>query len=183
MTPSSARRPHLFLLLFLLPHLLPLILPAAAEPDAACDNSGSLFRAGRENFVLDVEDAVSEGAALLATAHVQDADACRRACCEEARCNLALLEPTQSPQVDVGNFTCAQFNCVHRNRFVCRFVTKAGYRSFLQESVFQKHLRGPQGGEGESGDGQGTLGKFNVSIATLIQRVYVLFLWCCFFFS
>lgn len=166
MTPFFSGRLHLFLLF--LPHLLPLILPAAAESDAACANSGSLFRPGRENFVLDVEDAVSEGAALLATAHVQDADACRRACCEEARCNLALLEPTQLPQAEVGNATCALFNCVHRNRFVCRFVTKAGYRSFIRESVFQKHLRGPQGGESESRDDQGTLGKFDVSIETLI---------------
>lgn len=176
MTPFSSRQPHLFLLL--LPYLLPLILPAAAEPGADCDNSGSLFRPGRENFVLDVEDAVSEGAALLATAHVQDDDACQRECCAEARCNLALVEPTQLPQAEVGNVTCALFSCVHRNRFVCRFVTKAGYRSFIRESVFQKHLRGPQG---ESRDGQGTLGKFDVSIASLSQRVCVLFL--CVFFS
>lgn len=149
MTPFSSRQPQLFLLLLLLPHLLLLMLPAATEPDSACDNSGSLFRPGRENFVLDVEDAVSEGAALLATAHVQDADACQRACCEKTRCNLALLEPTPSPQREAGNFTCALFNCVHRNRFVCRFVTKVGYSSFIRESVFQKHLRGPQAGEGE----------------------------------
>lgn len=166
MTLFSPRQPHLLLL-----HLLLLILPAATAPDAACDNSGSLFRPGRENFVLDVEDAVSEGAALLATAHVQDADACQRACCAEARCSLALLEPPHLPRADAGNVTCALFSCVHRNRFVCRFVTKAGYRSFIRESVFQKHLRGPQGGEGKSRDGQGTHGKFGGSTASLIQRV------------
>lgn len=143
MTPFSSRRPHLLFLHLLLLLLLPRPAAAEPEPEAACGDS-ALFRPGRENFVLDAEDAVAEGAALLATAHVRDAGACQRACCEEARCNLALLEPPP----EVGNVTCALFNCVHRNRFVCRFVTQVGYRSFIRESVFRKHLRGPQGGEG-----------------------------------
>lgn len=144
MTPFSSSRSHLLLLHF---HLLPLLLllllrPAGAEQDADC--GGGAFRAGKENFVLDAEDAVGEGAALLSTAHVRSAQDCERVCCEDARCNLALLEPRGAvPETD--NATCVLFNCVHRNRFVCRFVNQAGYRSFIRESVFLKHLRGPQG--------------------------------------
>lgn len=150
MSPFSVRRSHLHSHLLLLLFLLP-PRPAAAEPAASCD-SGPQFRPGRENFVLDAEDAVGEGAAPLATAHVRDADACQRACCEDARCNLALLEPPRAPQAEGTNVTCVLFNCVHRNRFVCRFVTHVGYRSFIRESVFRKHLRGPSGGGGESRD-------------------------------
>lgn len=148
MPPFSSSRPLLLLLHFHLLHLLLLLLlgPAGAVQDADC--GGGAFRAGKENFVLDAEDAVREGAALLSTAHVRSAQDCERVCCEDARCNLALLEPSgAAPETD--NATCVLFNCVHRNRFVCRFVNQAGYRSFIRESVFLKHLRGPQS-EGES---------------------------------
>ena len=111
---------------------------ASAEEDAVC-GSGT-FRSGQENFVLDAEDAVKAGAAMVATAHVQLEEECERACCEDSRCNLALLEPRVN-----GNCTCVLFNCVHRNRFVCRFVNKVGYRSYIRNSVYLKHLQGPRG--------------------------------------
>ncbi|XP_070843085.1 kunitz-type protease inhibitor 1-like [Chaetodon trifascialis] len=125
--------------------LLPLLLlsvlwPAAAAEDADCRG---VFRSGQDNFVLDAEDAVSEGAALLATAHVRAAEDCERACCEDARCNLALLEPPGTGAAAAENLTCILFNCVHRNRFACRFVNQRGYRSYIRESVFVKHLQGP----------------------------------------
>lgn len=130
--PSSS----LLLLLLVL-----LVRPTGAEPDGDCSDT---FRPGHENFVLDAEDAVREGAALLATAQVRSAEACERVCCEDRRCNLALLEPRAA-----DGHTCVLFNCVHRNRFVCRFVTHTGYRTYIRESTFLKYLRGPQG-EGES---------------------------------
>lgn len=137
MPPSSSSS-------LLLPLLL-LLLPPTWSAGAAEDCSGGVFRSGQENFVLDAEDAVKEGAALLATAHVRSADACERACCEDPRCNLALLEPRGSGAAAAENHTCVLFNCVHRNRFVCRFVNQAGYRSYIRESVYLKHLQGPQG--------------------------------------
>lgn len=136
MPPSSSS--NLLLLFFLL-------RSAEAAQDADCSVP---FRAGTDNFVLDAEDAVSEGAALLATAHVRSAHDCERVCCQDPRCNLALMEPHDSGAVD--NRTCVLFSCVHRNRFVCRFVNQVGYRSFIRESVFLKHLRGPQPGESQT---------------------------------
>lgn len=136
MPPCSS---SLLLLLLLL-----LIRPAGAAPDADCRGS---FRSGPEHFVLDAEDAVLEGAVLLDIAHVRSADACERVCCARSRCNLALLERRQvaaAGAADADNHTCVLFDCVHRNRFVCRFVNKVGYRSFIRESVFLKHLQGPQ---------------------------------------
>uniref|UniRef100_A0A3Q3XCL6 BPTI/Kunitz inhibitor domain-containing protein n=1 Tax=Mola mola TaxID=94237 RepID=A0A3Q3XCL6_MOLML len=92
-------------------------------------NCGDPFRAGQENFVLDAEDAVLAGAALLAAAHARTPVECERACCAERAAE---------------NRTCVLFDCVHRNRYVCRFVNLVGYRTFIRDSVFQKHLRGPQ---------------------------------------
>ncbi len=137
--PPSSSSSSSSLLLSLLLLLLPLLQPAGAAEDADCSN---IFRSGQENFVLDVEDAVTEGAALLATAHVHSAEACERACCQDPRCNLALLEPRDTA---AENRTCVLFNCVHRNRFVCRFVNQVGYQSYIRESVFLKYLQGPQG--------------------------------------
>ncbi|XP_019122208.1 kunitz-type protease inhibitor 1-like [Larimichthys crocea] len=126
---------------------LPLLLFLLLRPAGAAqvlDCSGP-FRSSQENFVLDAEDAVKEGAALLDTAHVRSAEACERACCEDPRCNLALLGPRALGAAAAENRTCDLIDCVHRNRFVCRFVNKDGYRSYIRESVFRTHLQGPQG--------------------------------------
>lgn len=131
--------------------LLPLLLLRCAAAASAASSSGcsGSFRSGPNDFILDSEDAVSEGAVLLDSAQVSSGDACQRVCCEHARCNLALLERRGSGAAQAQNHTCALFDCVHRNRFVCRFVNQAGYRSFIRESVFLKHLQGPEG-DGES---------------------------------
>lgn len=158
MPPSSSSSPLLPLLL-----LLPLLWPAAAAENADCRG---IFRAGQENFVLDTEDAVREGAALLATAHVRSAEDCERACCEDPRCNQVLLEPrgTGAAAAAAENHTCVLFNCVHRNRFVCRFVNKAGYRSYVRESVFVKYLQGP---------GESTPAVFTASISINMSSVSI----------
>lgn len=134
---SSSSSPPLLLLLLLL--LWP---SGGAAEDAAC---GGAFRSGQEDFVLDAEDAVKEGAALLSSAHADSAEACELACCENARCNLALLEPRGGGGGGAAERrTCVLFDCMHRNRFVCRFVNHAGYLSFIRESMYLKHLAGPQ---------------------------------------
>ncbi|XP_051816753.1 kunitz-type protease inhibitor 1-like [Acanthochromis polyacanthus] len=127
-TSSSSLRPFLLFLLLL-----------QLRPGEAAEDCDASFRSGEDNFVLDTEDAVKEGAAPLATAHVQSPEECRSACCSNLRCNLALLEPCDSKE----NCTCVLFSCVHRNRFVCRFVNQVGYQSYIRETVFEKYLAGP----------------------------------------
>ncbi|XP_008295310.1 kunitz-type protease inhibitor 1-like isoform X2 [Stegastes partitus] len=139
MPSSSSSSPLRPLLLPCLPLLLVLLLHL--RPGGAATDCSASFRSGQGDFVLDTEDAVKEGAAPLATAHVQTAEECRSACCGDLRCNLALLEPRGSK----ANLTCVLFSCIHRNRFVCRFVNQEGYQSYIRETVFQKHLAGPQG--------------------------------------
>uniref|UniRef100_UPI0037E7066D kunitz-type protease inhibitor 1-like isoform X2 n=1 Tax=Semicossyphus pulcher TaxID=241346 RepID=UPI0037E7066D len=142
MPPYSSSSPFSLLLPPLLLLLPPLLLARVAGAAEDADCSGA-FRSGQKNFVLDAEDAVKEGAALLATTHVRSAEACERACCEDLRCNLALLEPQGAGAAAAKNHTCVMFNCVHRNRFVCRFVNQAGYQSYIRQAVFMKHLQGP----------------------------------------
>ncbi|GLD73907.1 kunitz-type protease inhibitor 1-like protein [Lates japonicus] len=136
MPPSSSSSPRLPHLLF----LLLLLRSGGAAEDAECSGT---FRFGEEDFVLDAEDAAKEGAALLDTAHVQSPEACKRACCVDLRCNLALLEPSGTGAAAAANRTCVLFSCVHRNRFVCRFVNQAGYQSYIRDFVFRKYLEAP----------------------------------------
>ena len=137
MPPASPSSPRLPLLLL----LLPLLRHGGAAEDAAC-----AFRSGRENFVLDMEDSVKDGASLLAIRHVRSPEDCQRVCCGNPRCNLALLEPRDrgAAAAEGDKRTCVLFNCVHRNRFVCKFVNLPGYLSYIQESVFKRHLAGPR---------------------------------------
>nr|XP_057942424.1 kunitz-type protease inhibitor 1-like [Doryrhamphus excisus] len=118
--------------------LLVLLRDGGAAEDANCLAS---FRSGQDDFVLDLEDAVKEGAVLLAVADSPTMADCRRACCAEFRCNVALMEPRDAR----GNLTCTLYDCVHRNHFVCRFVKRQGYRSFIREAEYRKYLEGPLG--------------------------------------
>lgn len=120
----------LLLLLVLL-----VLLGAAEEHEELCG-----LRRGKEDFMLDVEDAVKEGAAMLAVARVSSAEACERACCADARCNLAQMDPRGD-----DTRTCTLFNCVRRNRFVCRFVQETHFHTYIRETVYRKYLKGPDG--------------------------------------
>lgn len=98
--------------------------------------------------MLDAEDAVKGGAVLLSTASVSSPKECERVCCADPQCNLALVEPRGEGATEAeGHRTCVMFDCVHRNRFACRFISQAGFQSYVKESVFLKHLGGPQGSD------------------------------------
>lgn len=114
--------------------LLALLRPGAAAEDAHCSGA---FLSGQDNFVLYTEDSVKEGAVLLETPSFSTDAECERACCKDPRCNLALLEPRGTA---AENRTCVLFDCVQRNRFVCRFVSQDKYQSYIRRSVFQKYL-------------------------------------------
>uniref|UniRef100_A0A3Q0SKJ5 Serine peptidase inhibitor, Kunitz type 1 b n=1 Tax=Amphilophus citrinellus TaxID=61819 RepID=A0A3Q0SKJ5_AMPCI len=123
--------------------LLLLLLWQLTTEDAHCSGA---FLSGKDNFVLYTEDSVKEGAALLETPSFSTDAECERACCKDPRCNLALLEPRGTA---THNRTCVLFDCVQRNRFVCRFVSQDKYQSYIRESVFQKYL-GTRQKSGES---------------------------------
>lgn len=122
--------------------LLLLLVFALLRPREAVDpHCQDKFRRGNEDFVLYAEDAVKEGAVMLATASFASELECELACCGQVHCNLALLEPSVPGE---ENRTCVLFNCVRRNRFACRFVTQSGYQSYVRDAVYQKYLAAPQ---------------------------------------
>ncbi|XP_017282978.1 kunitz-type protease inhibitor 1 isoform X1 [Kryptolebias marmoratus] len=119
--------------------LLLLLLLSVSRLGGASD-CAHRFRSGEDNFVLDAKDAVMDGAALLSTESVHAAEDCEGLCCQDSRCNLALLEPRAHAE---ETRTCVLFDCVHKNRFVCRFVNQAGYKSFIREAEFRRYLQAP----------------------------------------
>ncbi|MEQ2163014.1 hypothetical protein GOODEAATRI_025911, partial [Goodea atripinnis] len=100
------------------------------------------FRSGSDDFVLDAKDAVERGAALLSTHNVSVNKDCETFCCRDPRCNLALLEPRDAKGT-ADTRTCVLFDCVHKKRFVCRFVNQDGYHSYMRERMFQRYLQAP----------------------------------------
>lgn len=114
------------------------LLQSGGAVDPHCEDE---FRRGHEDFVLYAEDAVKQGAVMLATASFYSELECERACCGQVHCNLALLEPSVPGE---ENRTCVLFNCVRRNRFACRFVTQSGYKSYVRDAVYRKYLAAPQ---------------------------------------
>ncbi|XP_029965787.1 kunitz-type protease inhibitor 1-like [Salarias fasciatus] len=135
-SPRSPRlRPPLPLLLLLL-----LVRPGGAAEQQEERAAPCGLRRGKQDFLLDAQDALREGAVLLAAARVRSAEECERACCVEARCNVAQLDMSGG-----DTRTCTLFNCVRRNRFVCRLVHETGFQTYILDSVFRKYLEGPQG--------------------------------------
>ncbi|XP_028997722.1 kunitz-type protease inhibitor 1-like isoform X2 [Betta splendens] len=118
-----------------------LLLSLSLLPRGGAADCGENFRTGREDFVVDAKDSVRDGAALLGTVYVDSSAECKNVCCSEPRCNMALF---QIGAAEAENRTCVLFNCVYRNRFVCRFANRAGYLSYVTKPVFQKYLRDPQ---------------------------------------
>ncbi|XP_061610233.1 kunitz-type protease inhibitor 1-like isoform X4 [Phyllopteryx taeniolatus] len=109
-----------------------------ADADADAGVSAPCFRFAQKDFVVDLEDAVDEGAVLLAVLHARSLPECRAACCALPQCTIAHAD---------ANLTCALLDCVHRNKFVCRFVRRPGYRSVIRDAEYRKYLEGPQEGD------------------------------------
>ncbi|XP_077408118.1 kunitz-type protease inhibitor 1-like [Vanacampus margaritifer] len=112
--------------------LLLVARPGGARADTDCYGG---FRSGQEDFVVDVEDAVKEGAVLLAVADVSHIRMCEDACCAHPRCNIAQMDAT---------LTCTLFDCAPRNKFVCRFLRRPGYQSLIRNLEYRKYMQGPQ---------------------------------------
>ncbi|XP_043076113.1 kunitz-type protease inhibitor 1b [Puntigrus tetrazona] len=96
------------------------------------------FRSGRENFVLVTEESIKDGAVFLANSSVAHRNACIAACCKDSRCNLALIENDSS---------CFLFNCLYKHEYVCRFIQKKGFTSYIPDSFYEYYLNGRESEE------------------------------------
>lgn len=95
------------------------------------------FTKGKENFILDADQSVKDGATFLGSPTVSQVADCVSACCKDANCNLALMENGQ----DTGSIkVCFIFNCLYKQKKVCRFTAKKGFNNYLLTSVFGSYL-------------------------------------------
>ncbi|KAL0169470.1 hypothetical protein M9458_034066, partial [Cirrhinus mrigala] len=92
------------------------------------------FSLGKEDFVLDVDDSVKDGATFLSSPPVSRPEDCIQACCNDPNCNLALVEHGED------STSCFKFNCLYKQKKVCRFVRKEGFSNYLLISVFKDYL-------------------------------------------
>ncbi|XP_016318283.1 kunitz-type protease inhibitor 1b [Sinocyclocheilus anshuiensis] len=97
------------------------------------------FRHGREDFVLDTEESIEDGAVFLSNPSVAHRNACIAACCRDPRCNLALIEDGYEKG---PNNSCFLFNCLYKQKYVCRFIQKKGFTNYILDSVYEYYLNG-----------------------------------------
>lgn len=96
------------------------------------------FENGKDNFVLDTDDSVKEGATFLSSPKVDKYRDCVISCCKDPRCNVALMERGD----EEGSIkSCFLFDCLYKMKFACRFVQKSGYFNYILESVYDEYLK------------------------------------------
>ncbi|XP_039992953.1 kunitz-type protease inhibitor 1a isoform X2 [Xiphias gladius] len=94
------------------------------------------FKSGRENFVLDTDESVKDGATFISSPKLEQSSDCVRACCDDPRCNLAFMERRAG-----GGLinSCFLFDCLYKKKYVCRFVRKKGYINYILDSVYDSY--------------------------------------------
>uniref|UniRef100_A0A672JSL9 Kunitz-type protease inhibitor 1-like n=1 Tax=Sinocyclocheilus grahami TaxID=75366 RepID=A0A672JSL9_SINGR len=115
-------------------HICLRVSPSEAQDEGECMEK---FSPGKENFVLDVDESVKEGATFLSSPQVSRSEDCVLACCRDPNCNLALIEHGEDPR---SISSCFIFNCLYKQKKVCRFVRKNGFSNYVLISVFKDYL-------------------------------------------
>lgn len=95
------------------------------------------FKEGREDFVLDADESVKEGATFISSPSLDRHKDCMSACCKEPRCNVAFMERG----AEEGTIqSCFLFDCLYKKTYACRFVRKNGYINYILDSVYESYL-------------------------------------------
>lgn len=95
------------------------------------------FKPGRADFILDADESVKDGATFISKPDLGRSRDCVNACCKEPKCNVAFME---SGAEDGTVKSCFLFDCLYKQKYVCRFVKKKGYKSYIQDSVYESYL-------------------------------------------
>lgn len=95
------------------------------------------FKSGREDFVLDADDSVKEGATFISSPKLNRQKDCLISCCKEPRCNVAFMEKGDAEGLVKS---CFLFDCLYKKKYVCQFVRKTGYVNFIMDSVYEGYL-------------------------------------------
>ncbi|XP_040916903.1 kunitz-type protease inhibitor 1a [Toxotes jaculatrix] len=95
------------------------------------------FKNGREDFVLDADESVKDGATFISSPKLDRYKDCVTACCKEPRCNVALMERGDEEGLVSS---CFLFDCLYKQKYACRFVRKKGYINYILDSVYDSYL-------------------------------------------
>lgn len=95
------------------------------------------FKKGQENFILDADESVKDGATFLSSPSLNRYRDCVVACCKDTRCNVAFM---QRGEVEGSINSCFLFDCLYKKKYVCRFVRKEGYLSYILDSLYESYL-------------------------------------------
>ncbi|XP_063079779.1 kunitz-type protease inhibitor 1b isoform X2 [Engraulis encrasicolus] len=122
------------------------LLPDASLSDETAQACTKIFQKGRGDFFLDTEDSVLDGATYIDASVVQSPEECKAACCQNANCNHALIKTEENAEQASGVNNCFLFDCLYKQKFVCRFVKKTGFVNYILDSVYGDYLDGPTSG-------------------------------------
>ncbi|XP_014898006.1 kunitz-type protease inhibitor 1a [Poecilia latipinna] len=104
---------------------------------STADTCLAKFDAGKENFMLNVSESVSDGATFLSSPKVGTKTACVESCCKDPKCNVALMEKQAEDTIK----TCYLFDCLYNKKYACRFVKKSGYSSYILKSLYKEYIK------------------------------------------
>lgn len=99
------------------------------------------FKKGRDDFILDTDESVKDGATFLSSPKLGRYRDCVAACCKDPECNVAFMERAKE-QTEEGGLvsSCFLFDCLYKKQYVCRFVKKKGFINFIQDAVYESYL-------------------------------------------
>ncbi|XP_031598228.2 kunitz-type protease inhibitor 1a isoform X1 [Oreochromis aureus] len=116
--------------------LLLLLLVVTTAGQQVGEECLAQFEEGRENFVLDADGSVKDGATFISSPKLYRHKDCVQACCKESRCNVAFMEEG----AEEGTISsCFLFDCLYKQKYVCRVVGKKGYNSYIHKNIFSRY--------------------------------------------
>ncbi|KAM3595285.1 uncharacterized protein V6R79_021080 [Siganus canaliculatus] len=95
------------------------------------------FKKGREDFILDADESVKDGATFVSSPKLDRYRDCVSACCKDPRCNVAFMERAEEEGLVKS---CFLFDCLYKKKYVCRFVRKAGYTSYILDDLYESYM-------------------------------------------
>lgn len=99
------------------------------------------FKKGRDDFILDADESVKDGATYLSSPKLGRYRDCVAACCKDPKCNVAFMERAKGEEEEgVSISSCFLFDCLYKKQYVCRFVRKKGYINYIRDTVYESYL-------------------------------------------
>lgn len=128
--------------------LLLLLLVVTTAGQQVGEECLAQFEKGRDDFVLDADGSVKDGATFISSPKLYRHKDCVQACCKDSRCNVAFMEEGE----EGGTISsCFLFDCLYKQKYVCHFVGKKGYDSYIHKNIFSRyHVNHPDPGKAKT---------------------------------